>query len=418
MPLTGGLPHTAGPRPRDDAGAVAVLVAAFSVVILGLAAIVVDLGFARDRVAQAQTAADAAALAAAQYLSTRPDAQSPSADEQEAARQLAMTYVEANGWQKEGTQVDLDLKRFVVRVTLPEEASPSFFARAIGGSAPDVSRSASAKWGAAAAGACALCVFSDLDVQNADITVQNGSVSVSGNITIGPTGHLTAPGNGSTITYGGEARDISNVSPSPVFTADETPDPFDDVELPEPKQKIAPSPKGRYCKPGTYTDVSDCDSFSPGVFTLTGATVFKGPKDYLYAQNVAFYLVCSKGGYAAACDPGQTGGTIDIQGKAHVVIDAPTAGSPLAGFGVVADRNNTGQLLWIHGNSDLLVQSGSIYLRNGHVRQNGNPALTVANSMVIGSWEGEGTKDSFVVQGKDQTGPVGSGLDGPVRLIR
>ena len=42
------------------------------VVFLGLAAIVVDLGFARDQDRIAQNAADAGALAAAQYMASLP----------------------------------------------------------------------------------------------------------------------------------------------------------------------------------------------------------------------------------------------------------------------------------------------------------------------------------------------------------
>ena len=44
--------------------------AAFSVVVFALAAIVVDLGFAQDEVRQAQNAADAAALAGATCMAT------------------------------------------------------------------------------------------------------------------------------------------------------------------------------------------------------------------------------------------------------------------------------------------------------------------------------------------------------------
>ena len=59
--------HVRG-RLRDDSGLIAVIVAAFSVVMFVLAALVVDIGLARETERQAQTAADAAALAGAGEL--------------------------------------------------------------------------------------------------------------------------------------------------------------------------------------------------------------------------------------------------------------------------------------------------------------------------------------------------------------
>ena len=54
--------------PRNDKGAVAVMTAVLAVLLFGMAALVVDLGIARDNRRQAQNTADAAALAAANAL--------------------------------------------------------------------------------------------------------------------------------------------------------------------------------------------------------------------------------------------------------------------------------------------------------------------------------------------------------------
>ena len=53
---------------RDEQGAIAILVAMTSVVLFIIAAMVVDLGLARDTRRQSQNAADASALAAANAL--------------------------------------------------------------------------------------------------------------------------------------------------------------------------------------------------------------------------------------------------------------------------------------------------------------------------------------------------------------
>ena len=55
-------------RRTDETGAVAVLVAVLSLVLFGLAALVVDLGMARDTRRMAQNTADSAALAAGNVI--------------------------------------------------------------------------------------------------------------------------------------------------------------------------------------------------------------------------------------------------------------------------------------------------------------------------------------------------------------
>ena len=68
-------------RRRDERGAVVVLVAAMTVVLFGIAALVADLGQARVLRSEAQAASDSSALAAANrlYLAGTPDADLPAA---------------------------------------------------------------------------------------------------------------------------------------------------------------------------------------------------------------------------------------------------------------------------------------------------------------------------------------------------
>lgn len=83
-----------GPRARSDEGAIAILVAIFMVVIIAMAAVVVDLGMAYNQRRIAQKAADLAALAAGQDLLSTGD---PGTDEASAA-QTAATYLSNNGY--------------------------------------------------------------------------------------------------------------------------------------------------------------------------------------------------------------------------------------------------------------------------------------------------------------------------------
>ena len=129
VPVTGGPARAASRRPAtDDRGAVAILVAAMLVVFLGLAALVVDLGFARDETRVAQNAADAAALAGRDLHGDpdervqqhrrrrrrRPRATSPPTGGTRRARVSPSTS---------GTQT--------VTVTLPARQEPTFFAGAV-----------------------------------------------------------------------------------------------------------------------------------------------------------------------------------------------------------------------------------------------------------------------------------------------
>jgi Flp pilus assembly protein TadG len=56
------------PRRRDEAGAVIVIMAAFTVVMVGMAALVIDVGALHDEKRQLQNGADAAAIGLAQYV--------------------------------------------------------------------------------------------------------------------------------------------------------------------------------------------------------------------------------------------------------------------------------------------------------------------------------------------------------------
>ena len=79
-------------RREEDGGAVAVLVVVLMTSLLGVAALVVDLGLARDSARQAQAAVDSAALAAAVVMKDHQGAVSA----RTGARQMATRYLLAN----------------------------------------------------------------------------------------------------------------------------------------------------------------------------------------------------------------------------------------------------------------------------------------------------------------------------------
>jgi hypothetical protein len=120
------------PHLSDERGQATGLAVVFLVAVLGMAALVIDVGswFRADRAAQA--AADAAALAAAQVLPSNPGA----------APTIAVQYANENGGGLDIGRVEL--LGDTVRVEV-ERGAPGFFSRALGFSAVEVAATAAAR---------------------------------------------------------------------------------------------------------------------------------------------------------------------------------------------------------------------------------------------------------------------------------
>jgi uncharacterized membrane protein len=129
-------------RPDDDRGAITFIVAAMLVVMIGLSALVVDRGMAADSRRQAQSAADAAVLAAAVKL----NGGGTTVDADAAARDYARVNfgVQAADWANcpappsgytalNGSDcITQNTTTGSVRVTLPQRRIPSVFAGLLG----------------------------------------------------------------------------------------------------------------------------------------------------------------------------------------------------------------------------------------------------------------------------------------------
>src|SRR4051794_12122359 len=136
----------------EDRGAVAIMVALLTTLLAGLAALVVDLGMARDEVRTAQNAADAAALAAGQRLADAVDPEAVTTADIAAARAVADGYVTANGWRSGIATFQVDSAARTVAIALTPVRSPRIFAGALGMGTPTVGASAMATWNGATAG--------------------------------------------------------------------------------------------------------------------------------------------------------------------------------------------------------------------------------------------------------------------------
>lgn len=407
--------HPSPDRGTRDEGAVAVLVATFCVLLFGLAAIVIDLGYARDLDRQAQNAADAAALAAAERLSRAPNPASPTAAEINQARGLAFQYLSANGWPELGN-VAFDTSARTVRVTVVPRQSSSFFSGAIGRSAPEVGGRAAAAWGVPTSVDCVVCVLDYLSGQVGGISVAGGSLATRRMDFNNGQGQILVTGGG-TIGYSDTWNGNGTLSPTPQVIPAFT-DPWVAIAPPPPYPGPAVNGSGS-CQPGNYQDVENCASFAPGIYIVTGDVQLTG-QESLVADGVMFYLTCSqKVGndvYPKACASGEDGADWDLAGKGKLrVTPLANPASPWNGFSFVVDRENVGQQKWT-GNGDFTVQ-GRVYAANttGGLSLRGNGTMTLQGPLVLGFLELKGNKNQLSVNGPNVS--VGSAPPDPIRLI-
>jgi len=190
MVLTG---RPAGPaETAGEAGAVAIVVAVFAVVMFGLASLVVDLGIARDTRRQAQNAADSSALAAAQVLygvgSTPDFAAATAAAKSYASANFVTTAAEwsscsstaALSYSPTTSCISFDSATTpnLVQIVVPERQVASFFGGMLGYSGMSVNALARATLNRGTRPVCSFCVIGTgwHNLQNGYLVVQKGDI--------------------------------------------------------------------------------------------------------------------------------------------------------------------------------------------------------------------------------------------------
>lgn len=439
-PLGPRLGPRPGPRPgpyvgtRDglgaapDDGATAVLVALAMTVLLGMAALVVDLGLARDARAQAQNAADAGALAAALTLAGGAEpAEATRTVHAYARTNYGVTPAEWSACQDPAPLpeplsacISRDTAERVVRVVIPRRTLPTLFAGVLTDEAIRVGAAAEAEWDTRA-GDCLLCVMDDLEGQVGSLTVDGGDVAVNGDLAFNnANGGITVAGGG--IGYTGTWNGEGTFSPAPLRRP-AAPDPLADLVLPPAgvDPGAAATEGAGACVPGNYTTVDGCTSFASGLYVLAGerTTVH----DAVAATGVTLYFTCARDEgrttYPRACGAGgEEGAVLAGAGNGAATLTAPTSG-PLAGLAVVVDRNNTATQRWV-GNGALTVH-GAAYAPHPEAALDlrGNGSFTAYGTTVVGDLllDGQGrARQHLWVHGPQE----GTATDPPVevRLLR
>ena len=400
---------------HDEDGQVAVLVAVVLVVLLGCAALVVDVGLAWAARTRAQTAADAAALAGAAELGK------PVGD----PLAVAKTYLDANvaglagspgdpGWATNGDDTDGELTCFTppaspvlgvgcptdaaaIQVITPPIRQAYAFAGVFGGA-----RSTDVKALAVASGtpavACGLCVLDPVahpalsGSGSANVTVTNGSVVV--NSTGTPAARLTGGGSIIAAQIGGpgaasfQTSSSGSFQPPPVVMPP-TPDPLagvpacPDAGSPTPCPAIGPPVAHDgpgIIGPGVYSRLTVNDgvlTLSQGTYVITDQIQLNGTA-MLEGHGVTLHFACAA--YPTPCPPGTNGAQLQMSNSATLSLSPPTAG-PFRGLAVFADRNNTATLALTGKTGDQF--SGTVYAKTGTLSLTGTAGTYKLDSLIV-----------------------------------
>jgi hypothetical protein len=416
-----------GFRRRED-GAVAVLTAILApVVFIGLCALVVDLGLARDTRRQAQNAADASALAAGNVVygsdGTLSITNAVNAAKAYAASNFGVTEAdwvtctEASPPRLSyyvGTQecisFDNATKPTTVRVKVPIRAVSTPFAGIWGVSSVPVSAVAQIQFDIGGLAKCGLCVIGSgtHDLQVGNITVNGASVTINGTLQANnANGSITVTGTGMGINLQGAVPGIGSYSPAPLANQPPVVDPLASLAMPDYSALPAPALTNT-CPgvPGIYDHLSACAGMTPGLYVLTGVT---GGNFGIVGNGVTLDLVCSTSGVPRACaSAGEVGGSLSFSGGGYLNLTGPVAPALNPGLAVVADRNNTATLAY-GGNGT--TSTGTIYAARGTLQYNGNGALGTNSLIVVNDFSFAGSPSAFVssyTQDKNVTVPPSS----------
>lgn len=411
-----------------------ILFAMMTVPLMIFATLTVGLGNARQERRQAQNAADAAALAGAQDI-TSGDVSSA------AVVGVIKSYVSKNygavSWTGCVDSAALSVlpdspesciswdadppSTKTVRVAIPVRNAPTFFGGVVGMPTIAVTASASASVGVPSAPItmpCALCTLSDTNLAVTGITLQNGNIAVTGgaiyvggSLTCGPQGTMTSTGNGVVGSIGSKCTQITPAATNIAAIAD-----------PLGSLPAAPDYSGLTAKsdctvgpavPGIYNNITGC-VLTPGLYVIAGGTLGGSGLATLTGPGVTIFLTCGTASSPRGCNPGEAGGAVNLGGNGAVTLTAcaaaPCVGGATPGMVLWFDRNNSSTLV-AHGNA-LVNVVGTVYGKSVAVDVKGSPAGTLGtclggfcSQIVVRqvAFSGQGTLNVSYVPGSNVT---------------
>lgn len=404
-------------RGGSERGSVAITVALCLTVLLGFAALVVDVGLNWATRTSAQTAADSAALAGASRLLVDGPAAAISEVETLLEKNIdgltgvagwATDGVEANGeivcWtlpaDPPGPGADCPDGSNALQVITPPIEVQYAFAPVLGKASNSIKALAAAGVGPAAPNNCVLCL---LDSGGASRLAALGSgtiTAIGGGIAVNsddPRALVTINGDivADQISVVGSFDDDGpgDLLPPPQTGGPPVLDPLSD--LPTPDQLASPPvlrsntalniDTNTTLQPGIYTSVTVSDgailTLDEGVYvfrTTTGLTIEDNSTVRSSGDGVTIYLAC--GSYPAPCSG--SGARFRVEDSGRFLATPPTGGE-YAGLSIFADRGNT-RFMRLRSSGDLNL-AGALYGASMPVRIEDTGDLFVDSLLVAGS---------------------------------
>jgi hypothetical protein len=357
-------------RGGSERGSVAITVTISLTLLLGLAALVVDVGLNWAARASAQTAADSAALAGASRLTV--DGPAAAITTVEGLLQQNLVTPGPAGWALDGVEDNGEVVCWTLpapppgfgcpagsnalRVITPPVKVQYAFAPVLGKRSNSIKAMAAAGAGPAAPNNCVLCVLEPAGADALLLTGLGGIDVDGGGIVVNSESssalHLTGLGDISAnqIRVLGGAFPPSRLGqllPPAELGGPPAVDPLDD--LPTPDQLVPPPPGGNTAQvitadttisPGVYPSIdvrSGTLTLEAGVYVVTDPTGFTvGTGGHVVGDGVTIYLACAD--YPTPCDGGGARFRLENGGDFQV---SPPATGEYAGLSIFADPGNT-----------------------------------------------------------------------------
>ena len=346
---------------RDRSGGIAPLAALLTAVVVGFGGLGIDAGLWHLRAHRTQTAADAAALAAADALgSAGSNAEILAAAKRDAA---------FNGVDPGSVQVAVADDRLSVAVTVSQTA-PRLLSRLFLASDPSVQKRATGT--IAGDQICLLALDPD------GISLQlNGNGSIVGlacaiHVNSRHAQALSATGNGSIeaksiCVAGGYSGSTRNFSPLPDGGCAPIADPLSGLPAPAVGSTCFATAKvvrgtetlypGTYCGGIRMTSRSNV-TFAPGTYVIKDGPLALSGQAVVQGDGVVFYFTGANA-------------IVNLGGGSSVRLTAPTTGD-LRGVLFFEDRDAPIGRLHIFRGGAGQVYEGSLYFSRGYVQQTGN----------------------------------------------
>jgi len=357
-------------RGGSERGSVAITVTISLTLLLGLAALVVDVGLNWAARTSAQTAADSAALAGSSRLTV--DGPAAAITTVEGLLQQNLVTPGPAGWALDGVEDNGEVVCWTLpapppgfgcpagsnalRVITPPVKVQYAFAPVLGKRSNSIKAMAAAGAGPAAPNNCVLCVLEPAGVDAllltglGEIDVNGGGIVVNSESSSAL--HLLGSGTISAeqIRVLGRAFPpslLGQLFPRPELGGPPAVDPLED--LPTPDQLASPPPGGNPAQvitsdttltPGVYPSIdvqSATLTLEAGVYVVTdstGFTVRTGGR--VVGDGATIYLAC--GAYPAPC--GGSGARFRLENGGQFQVSPPASGE-YAGLSIFADPANT-----------------------------------------------------------------------------